>query len=96
MIMGRVGAKSVASQMLDILLDCKARSPAASSVELALALIGLEKLDDAVKWLRKAAFEENDPFAMWFHIFPPLRHLHVHRGFRALLKDLRLTLRQPR
>jgi tetratricopeptide (TPR) repeat protein len=96
MIMGRLGVTSVATQMLDILLECKAKRPAASSVELALALIGLERLDDAVKWLRRAAFEESDPLAMWFHIFPPLRHLLGHRGFKTLLKELHLPLQRRR
>jgi hypothetical protein len=92
MIMGRLGVTSVATEMLAILLECKAKRPAASSVELALVLIGLEKRDDAVKWLRRAAFEESDPLAMWFHIFPPLRHLHGHRGFKELLQELHLSL----
>jgi tetratricopeptide (TPR) repeat protein len=94
MIMGCLGVTSVATQMRDILLECKAKRPAGSSIELALAFIGLEQFDEAVEWLRKAAFEESDPLAMWFHVFPPLRHLHVHRGFKALLKDLNLTARR--
>ncbi len=96
MIMGRLGAKDGAAQMRDILLECKAKHPAASSIELALASIGLEEFDEAVKWLRKAAFEESDPLAMWFHIFPPLRHLRGHRGFKALLKELRLPVQRRR
>jgi tetratricopeptide (TPR) repeat protein len=96
LLMGRLGATAVASEMLDILLTCKAKRPAASSVEIALALIGLDRFDEAVKWLHKAAFEESDPFAMWFHIFPPLRHLHDHRGFRALLAELGLQYARGR
>lgn len=96
LLMGRLGATPVASEMLDILLECKAKRPAASSLEIALALIGLGRFDDAVQWLNKAAFEENDPSAMWFHIFPPLRHLHGHTQFRALLRKLKLPLQRRR
>ena len=65
-------------------------------VELAIAMIGLNRFDDAVKFLRKAAFEDNDPYAMWFHIFPPLRHLKGHRGYQSLLKDLKLPVQRER
>lgn len=93
LVAGRSGAIGSASEMLDILLACKATRDRASSVEIALAFIGVGKLDDAVAWLSKAALEEDDSLALWFHIFPPLRHLHRHRGFRDLLAKLNLRLK---
>jgi len=96
LVVGRTGAADVASEMLNILLTCKVKRPAASSVEIALAQIGVGHLDSAVEWLTRAAFEENDPFAMWFHIFPPLRHLHGHEAFRELLKSLNLPVHRGR
>jgi tetratricopeptide (TPR) repeat protein len=92
--MGRGGATEAASQMLDFLIANKAERPATSSVEIAFALIGLGRFDDAVVWLNKAAFEEHDPMAMWFHILPPLRHLHGHRRFGTLLRKLKLPLQR--
>lgn len=96
LVLGRMGAADIASEMLNILLSCKEKRPAASSVEIALAQIGVSNFDSAVEWLSRAAFEESDPFAMWFHIFPPLRHLHHHKSFRDLLSRLTLPLHRGR
>jgi tetratricopeptide (TPR) repeat protein len=96
LIFGRAGAKEEATRFLDILLSCKSRMPAASSVEIALAFVGLQRFDEATEWLSKAAFEESDPLCMWFHLFPPLRHLRDHRRFRELLKKLRLEVQRER
>ena len=96
LVVGRMGAADIASEMLNILLSCKEKRPAASSVEIALAQIGVGNFDSAVEWLSRAAFEESDPFAMWFHIFPPLRHLHHHKSFRDLLSRLTLPLHRGR
>ena len=96
LVVGRMGAADIASEMLNILLSCKEKRPAASSVEIALAQIGVGNFDSAVEWLSRAAFEENDPFAMWFHIFPPLRHLHHHKAFRDLLSRLTLPFHRGR
>ena len=90
LIMGRAGARAVACEILDMILALKAQYPVVSSVEIAFALIGLERFDEAVDWLNKAAFEEHDPIAMWFHIFPPLRHLRGLKGFKGLLRKLNL------
>jgi tetratricopeptide (TPR) repeat protein len=95
LVMGHLGATGIASRLLDTLLACKAKRSAASSLEIAVAFIGLRRHDEAVIWLNKAAFEEGDPFAMWFHIFPPLRHLHGHAGFRKLLAKLKLPSQRP-
>lgn len=92
LLAGRAGASEAASAMLATLLQCKANRPPASSVDLALAFIGLGRYDEAVQWLDRAAFEESDPMAMWFHILPPLRHLRAHAGFKELLKRLNLPL----
>ncbi len=91
LIMARIGETALASELVGLLLRLKAKHPETSSIEIAIGMIGLQQFDDAVAWLRKAAFEESDPFTMWFHIFPPLRHLREHRGYRQLLKDLGLT-----
>jgi tetratricopeptide (TPR) repeat protein len=92
LILGRAGATRIASDMLEVLLACKASRPASSSVEVALAFVGLGRLDEAAEWLEIAAFKEHDPVAMWFHIFPPLRHLHAHPPFRELLSRLHLSV----
>ena len=96
LIAGRSGAVRAASEMRDILLESKAKRPAASSVEIALALIGAGEMDQATQWLSKAAFEESDPFTMWFHLFPPLRHLRGHKPYQELLKRLRLPFQRGR
>jgi hypothetical protein len=96
LIAGRAGATNPATEYLDDLLKRKAKNNRASSVEIAIGLIGLGQYDDALAWLNRAAFEEDDPFAMWFHIFPPLRHLHGHPGFRELLIKLGLPLQRER
>ena len=96
LVVGRAGATDVASEMIDTLLTCKAKRPAASSVEIALGLIGVGRFDNAVDWLNQAAVEENDPLAMWFHMLPPLRHLHGHKPFRELLDRLNLPLHRGR
>ena len=92
LVQGRGGQQSDASAFVDQLVRRKAKFDRTSSVEIAIGLIGLGRNDDAVAWLNKAAFEEGDPFSMWFHIFPPLRHLRGHRGFRDLLKKLDLPM----
>lgn len=94
LVLGRSGARAEAAEMLEILLECKAKRPHASSIEIALACIGLGKWDDAVDYLSKAALEESDPLAMWFHIFPPLRHLRQHSGYQQLMKKLNLPLKR--
>jgi tetratricopeptide (TPR) repeat protein len=90
LIMGRAGALEAASQMYDILLSCKAKRPAASSVEIAFAAIGLGKFEEAVEWLAKAAFDDRDALTMWFHLLPPLRHLHGFEPYEDLLEKLHL------
>jgi hypothetical protein len=96
LILGRMKDTDTATEILDSLLRLKEIEPAVPSVEIAIGMIGVGRFDDAVKWLRRGAFEENDPIAMWFHIFPPLRHLRRHRGFRTLLKDLNLRPQRSR
>jgi hypothetical protein len=96
LILARVNQTDLASQVVELLLAAKAKGPEMSSVAIAIGMVGLGRFDDAVSWLRKAAFDESDPLAMWFHIFPPLRHLRKHRGYRQLLKDLGLSLQRDR
>ncbi len=96
LVLGRANNRAGAQEYLDMLLRHKERKHRAKScVEIAIAFIGLAQYDDAVEWLTRAAFEENDPYAMWFHIFPPLRHLRGHKGFKDLLKRLKLRLPRP-
>jgi tetratricopeptide (TPR) repeat protein len=96
LITGRAGRPQYTERLLDGLLRRKNQSDKTSSVEIAIALLGLSRYDDALAWLNRAVFEEGDPMAMWFHIFPPLRHLRGHRGFRALLKELKLPVQLVR
>jgi tetratricopeptide (TPR) repeat protein len=96
LVMGRAGATEPATQMRDILLECKAKRPAASSLEIALAHIGVGDFDGAIQSLNRAAFEESDPFAMWYYIFPPLRHLRGQAAFASLLKRLGLPRQRAR
>src|SRR4029077_5479087 len=92
LVQGRGGQQRDASAFVDQLVRRKAKFDRTSSVEIAIGLIGLGRNDDAVAGANKAAFEEGDPFSMLFHIFPPLRHLRGHRGFRDLLKKLDLPM----
>jgi tetratricopeptide (TPR) repeat protein len=93
----RAGNSGYAQRYLNVLFVWKEQSSRASScVEIAIALVGLGRYDEAVKWLERAAFEEHDPFTMWFHIFPPLRHLSSHRGYLDLLIRLNLPLQRKR
>ncbi len=94
LILGRMNETALASMILAGFQSVsQGRMP---SVEMAFAMIGLGRYDEAVEWLRRAAFVENDPYAMWFHIFPPLRHLRGHKGYRQLLKELNLPLQRSR
>jgi tetratricopeptide (TPR) repeat protein len=61
-----------------------------SGFNTALARIALREYDKAVACLERAAFEEEDPYSMWFHLLPPLRHLQHRDDFRRLLKRLNL------
>lgn len=67
-------------------------SASCASISRALYAIGIGDYDKASEWLRKAAVEEQEPLSMWFHIFPPFRHLRHHAGYRKLLADLKLKL----
>jgi tetratricopeptide (TPR) repeat protein len=90
LIYGRSQEASEAPHLLAGLLGRKAKYQAQSCIEIGIAHIGLKNYGDAVTWLTKAAFEEEDPIAMWYHIFPPLRHLRGHPGFQNLLAKLHL------
>jgi hypothetical protein len=92
LVLGRAKERDTASAMLDVLLSLKKKRPASSSVEIALAQIGVGKYGDAVKSLHRAAFDESDPTAMLFHLLPPLRHLGALPSFRDLLRKLALPL----
>lgn len=94
LILARAGGKDGSNAYLNQLLARKAKYERSSSVEIAFGLVGLGRHDEAVDWLTKAAFEECDPFSMWFHLLPPLRHLHGHKGYRALLGKLNLPLQR--
>jgi hypothetical protein len=96
LVLGRSGATDYARDWLDTILERKAKNRVQPSVEIGIGLIGVNQFDDAVSWLTKAALEENDPMAMWFHIFPPLRHLRGHKGFEELLGRLNLPVHGER
>ena len=91
LVAARSGATSVAKECLEVMLACKAKSANFPALAIALALTGMGRFDEAVKCLHDAAFEQSEPLVMWFHIFPPLRHLHGHKGFGQLLEKLKLT-----
>lgn len=59
-----------------------------SQLNHALFAIGKKDYDGAVEHLRKAAFEEMDPYVMWFQIFPPFRHLRTHKGYQELIHQI--------
>jgi tetratricopeptide (TPR) repeat protein len=92
LIAGKEGSSDTAEWTLDVLTRGYKKQRLFSAVEVALAYIGNKRHDEAVKWLKKAAFEDGDPFTMWLHIFPPLRHLHGHKGYRELLSKLNLKV----
>jgi tetratricopeptide (TPR) repeat protein len=96
LVIGRGGNVDLATKLLNQLVRRKVRFDRTSSVEIAVGMVGLDRHDEAVEWLKKAAFEEGDPYSMWFHVFPPLRHLHAHEGFRKLLGRLKLPLQRIR
>ena len=52
-----------------------------SGLAKALFAIALNDFERAVQFLRIAAFEEMEPYVMWFLMFPPLRHLNDHPSF---------------
>lgn len=90
LVFGRGGGAAAANLFLNQLMTRKAKGGRTSSAEIAVALVGVGRYDEAVEWLTKSAFDEHDPIAMWFHIFPPLRHLYGHSGFHDLLVKLNL------
>jgi len=91
LIAGREGSRKVASGTLGSLLKGYKKQSRFSSVEVALGLIGNNRLDDAVKHLEKSVSkQETDPYVMWLHIFPPLRHLRSNKRYAELLDKLGL------
>src|SRR5262249_53087488 len=91
LIAGRTGSPKVAASLLRVIQNWRRKSHHSSSVELAIALVGAGKLNEAAESLQTAAFKEADPYAMWFHIFPPFRHLNGNRTYQELLRKLRLS-----
>ena len=86
----RMGYEEGASKWLKDMIERRAITGRTSAVELAIGFIGARRYDEAVRCLEQSAFEEGDPLTMWFHIFPPLRHLRGHREFQSLLKRINL------
>jgi hypothetical protein len=65
--------------------------PFTSSFPLGIAAIGMNDLDLAVEWLAKCARVDRHPSSLMLHVFPTLRHLKDHPGFRALLEEMGLA-----
>ena len=59
---------------------------------VALAALGINKIDMAVKWLEIAVLQEREPLGLWIHILPFFRPLHNHAGFCALVSKMKLSL----
>jgi tetratricopeptide (TPR) repeat protein len=100
LVLGRSGEKQRALNIYNHLARMMESSEYRSSLfEMALPFIGLqsdgpEPARLAIKMLESVAFEWHDPIAMWFHIFPPLRHLHDFPEFQSLLSKLHLPPRR--
>jgi len=58
---------------------------------LALGALGVNRIDESVKWLI-AAHNEREPLSLWIHVLPFLSPLHDHPGFRNLVSELNLSL----
>ena len=98
LIYGRVGNNKLAEKMYKRLLRSARWFGQSSPLELAIASMGCPEIvhvDATVGLLEKAAFSAHDPLTMWFHVFPPLRHLKDVPGFQSLLKRLNLPPLRP-
>jgi len=60
------------------------------ALQQALAYLGMDEMDETVKWLR-VAFEENNPLLLWLHMCPALDPLRNHEGFKALIDRIEFT-----
>ncbi|MBY0504440.1 MAG: hypothetical protein K2X03_11045 [Bryobacteraceae bacterium] len=89
LILGRSGDEQAARSVLESM----EQAGGVTAFTLALACLGIGDHDRAVELLRRAAFEQRDPYTIWLHIYPPLRHLYGHSGFVKLLADLNLERR---
>lgn len=99
LVLGRLGDKDQARHFFYLSQTQKMdlyNGEAMPASALAIAAIGADRLDEAEQWLDYAAFGEHDPLSMWFHLFPPFRHLHSSPGYRRLLKQLKLALPNAR
>ena len=60
------------------------------ALQQALAYLGMDEIDEAVKWL-SVAFEENNPLVLWLHMCPVFDPLRSHEGFKALTRRMGLV-----
>jgi hypothetical protein len=68
-------------------LEIAARESYVPPVQLALAHMAVDEMDEAVADLRRAC-DEGDPKMAWLHLWPLFDPLRGHEGFKALLQRL--------
>jgi tetratricopeptide (TPR) repeat protein len=71
------------------LLEIKSRKSYVPPVQLALAHLGAKEMDEAVLHLERAV-EEGDPKMAWLHLWPLFDPLREHKGFKALIRRMKL------
>lgn len=71
-------------------LEIASRESYVPPLQLALAHMAVDEMEEAISDLRRAC-DEGDPKMAWLHLLPLFDPLREHEGFRALLKRLHLT-----
>jgi hypothetical protein len=71
-------------------LEILSRNTYVSHFELALAHMGAEEWDDAIKHLAMAA-AEREPKLVWLHLLPVFDPIRERDGFKALVGTMNLA-----
>jgi hypothetical protein len=74
---------------LKMLAEMEKHPEHTGSLSLALAYMGAGKNDAAVSCLQQAC-KDGNPFMAWLHLWPVFDPLRNHRGFRSIVKRMKL------
>jgi len=85
--LGRAGRERDATAAIDE-LDMLARSRFVTAYGMALANVGLGRVDDAFQWLERA-FDERSHWLVWLRLDPRFDSLRRDPRFAALLERMR-------
>ena len=83
---GARGFDAIARQRLDY-LEGLSQSMYVRPLQLALGCMAVGEHDKAIAALAQAC-DEHDPFLVWLHLWPVLKPLREHQGFKDLVERM--------